>query len=325
MELRQLRYFCAVAEELSFARAAKRLFIAQPALSIQIRNLEAELKVELLRRTTRTVALTHAGRTFHAEARDVLARLDAAGKHAQDAGQGIVGTLRIAFLSNVATASLGGRMREFRDRFPGVNLSLLEAPGHAQITMLIRGDIDVGIVRISRPGVGRAARAAAKARNPHGDLVAAVGFSSDELMSDEVGREPMVVALPLDSELCALADRRRLRWTDFHRRPMIGTPDGRERYFESFLACCERAGAHPVVSQDARDLMTRLWMVAGGFGFTPTSASSQEISRPGLAYRPLPADGPEVLTFAVWRKAEQPAHLRHFVQMLKTPARAKDS
>ena len=100
---------------------------------------------------------------------------------------------------------------------------------------------------------------------------------------------------------------------------MIGTSDPRERYFESFFACCERARVRPEVSQHAPDLMTRLWMVACGFGFTPTSASSQEIMRPGLCYRPLPPDGPEVLTFAAWRRNDQAPHLLQFIEMLKAP------
>lgn len=316
VELRQLRYFCAVAEELSFARAAKRLFIAQPALSIQIRNLEAELKVQLLRRTTRTTEVTHAGRTFYAEAKEVLARVEAAGKHAQEAEQGVVGTLRVAFLSNVATANLGGRMQDFRERFPQVNLSLLEAASHAQVAMLTRGEIDVGILRVSR--LAGTTERGVSGKNDAGLLLAAVGFHSDELVSEEVGREPMVAAV---TEGSPMAGKRRVAWKDLHGAAMIGTSDARERYFESFFTCCERAGVRPIVSQYAYDLMTRLWMVACGFGFTPTSASSQEIRRPGLTYRPLPSDGPEVLTFAAWRKGEQPAYLRHFVETLKAVRR----
>ena len=315
MELRQLRYFCAVAEELSFARAARRLFIAQPALSIQIRNLEGELKVRLLRRTTRSVEVTHAGQAFYAEAREVLARVEAAAKHAQNAEQGVVGTLRVAFLSNVATANLGGGMRRFREQFPGVHLTLMEAPSHAQIAMLQRGEIDVAILRMSRLAGGDASVRRSDGKEGVEVLTTALGFSSQELAGEAVGCEPMVVAVPADSDL---ARREALRWEDFQGAEMIGTPDTRERYFEAFFACCERAGARPTVSQYARDLMTRLWMVACGFGFTPTSASSQEISRPGLAYRALPPDGPEVVTFAAWRKGEQPAHLRHFIETLQS-------
>ena len=312
VELRQLRYFCAVAEELSFARAARRLFIAQPALSVQVRHLEEELKVRLLHRTTRAIELTHAGKTFLTEARQILARVDVAGQHAQDAARGILGTLRVAFLSNVATADLGGRMRVFRESFPRVNLALMEAPTHRQIELLLRGDIDVGLLRFSRlptPGQRRDG-----ARVGLEELAAGLGFSSELLASEELGRQRMVAAVPANG---ALAKRKRLRWVDFQGEPMIGTSDPRERYFEPFFACCERAQVRPVVTQYAQDLAMRLWMVACGFGFSPTTASSQEISRPGLAYRPLPADAPEVLTFAARRKQDQAPHLLQFIEVLK--------
>ena len=301
-----------MAEELSFARAARRLFIAQPALSVQVRNLEDELGVKLLCRTTRSIEITHAGRTFYAEAKAILARVETAGKHAQDAAHGVVGTLRVGFLSNVATAELGARMRGFCDRFPHVGLTLSEESTHQQIAMLRRGDLDVGLLRISRPrGASRRAADLGAA-----ELAVGVGFSSEELASVEISREPMIVALPAASDLARM---KRPAWRDFHHRPMIGTTDTRERYFEAFFACCERARVQPEVSQHAPDLTTRLWMVACGFGFTPTSASSQEIMRPGLCYRPLPPDGPEVLTFAAWRRNDAAPPVGPFVETLRAP------
>lgn len=312
MELRQLRYFCAVVEDLSFARAARRLFIAQPALSIQIRNLEGELKVALLRRTTRQVELTHAGRAFYREALEVLVRVDAAGKHAQDAALGVVGQLRVAFAANVATADLGRRIRAFSVSYPLVNLVLREASTGDQIAMLRRGDIDVGLLRVSR--VADDHRRKVKPE----DFAARAGFSADELASAAVWRELMIVAVPTDSSLAA---KKVLAWTDFHDQPMIGSSDPRERYFESFFACCERARVQPLVSQFAQDLLTRLWMVACGFGFTPTSAASREISRPGLTYLPLPADGPEVYTLVTWRLKDPPPQVLHFVHGLEQPSK----
>ena len=308
MELRQLRYFCAVAEDLSFARAARRLFIAQPALSIQIRHLEEELKVLLLRRTTRSVEITHAGRAFYREAAEVLARVDAAGKHAQDAAQGIVGHLRVAFAANVATADLGRRIRGFSVCFPLVHLVLREASTADQVQMIRQGEIDLGLLRISRFADVRG-----KPARPE-EFAARAGFSAEELTCEEVGRELMIVAVPAESPL---ATKKRLAWADFHDQPMIGSSDPRERFFESFFTCCGRARVRPVVSQFAQDLLTRLWMVACGFGFTPTSASSQEISRPGLAYRALPSDGPEVFTLAAWRKKDPPPQVLQFVAALK--------
>ena len=309
MELRQLRYFCAVAEELSFARAARRLFIAQPALSIQIRNLEEELKVALLRRTTRSVEITHAGRAFYREAFEVLLRVDLAGRHAQEAAQGIVGHLRVAFVASVATSELGRRIREFSVEFPLVNLLLREASTADQIAMLNHGEIDVGLLRVSRVADDQTQRLRLE------EIAARTGFSAEEIVTEEVGREPMVAAVPADS---ALATKGALSWQDFHDQPMIVTSDPRERFFESFFACCERAKVRPVISQYAQDLLTRLWMVACGFGFTATSAASQEISRPGLAYRALPPDAPQVFTLAAWRKKDPPPQVIHFVRLLKT-------
>ncbi len=312
MELRQLRYFCAVAEDLSFARAARRLFVAQPALSVQIRGLETELKVRLLRRTTRSVEVTHAGQAFYAEARVILDRVDAAGQHAQDAERGVIGTLRVAFLSNVASARLGGLMRVYRERFPEVNLALMEAPTHRQIELLLRGEIDAGLLRVSRQQASGSKSAADTAGVE--EYAIGAGFSSEELASVEIARQPMIVAVPTDS---VLAKRKRVAWRDLHGQPMIGTNDARERYFEPFFSRCEREQVRPVIRQYAQDLATRLWMVSCGFGFSPTTASSQEITRPGLSYRLLPKDAPEVLTFAAWRRHDKAPHLLQFIETLK--------
>jgi DNA-binding transcriptional LysR family regulator len=317
VELRQLRYFCAVAEELSFARASRRLFIAQPALSIQIRNLEHELKAQLLRRTTRSVELTHAGRTFYDEAREILGRVETASQHAFDAEQGVIGTLRVALLPNVATAELGGRLGLFRARFPRINLSLSAAPSHRQIQMLLRRDIDVGLLRFSRETQRRRGKPGTAGADLTVDQMAiGSGFSPEELASEEVARQRMIIAV---SAAGPLAGTGPVAWRDLHQQPMVGTSDVRERYFEPFFTCCERARVRPVITQQASDLMTRLWLVACGFGFSPTTASSQEISRPGLCYRALPRNGPEVLTFAAWRRRDSAPHVLQFIEILKRP------
>ena len=146
------------------------------------------------------------------------------------------------------------------------------------------------------------------------------GLSAEELASEEIARQRMIAAVPADSPLGRKKEP--LTWKDFDGQPIILTADPRERYFEPFLACCEQQGARPVLSQRAHELMTRLWLVACGFGFTPTTASSREITRAGVCYRDLPEDGPEVLTFAAWRKAERAPHLLHFIEMLKNTSSA---
>ena len=327
MELRQLRYFCAVAEELSYARAAKRLFIAQPALSVQVRHLEQELNVKLLLRTTRRVELTHAGSAFYTQAREILERADAAGRHARDAAQGLTGDLRVVMLSNIATMDLGQRVRAFQCRFPGVRVTLLEATTHRQIQMILGGEADVALVRFSRqiervskktrPGSSHQAKEHTRRTNIGMERFAVgTGLSAEELASEELARQHMIVAVPVDSPLGRAPEP--LAWKDFDQQPIILTTDTQERYFESFLACCAQHGARPVPSQRAHELMTRFWLVACGFGFTPTTASSREITREGLCYRDLPEDGPEVVTFAAWRKAERAPHLLHFIETLKS-------
>ena len=118
MELRHLRYFLAVAEELSFRRAAEKLHIAQPPLSAQIKALEQELRVRLFQRTTRSVQLTHAGRVFLEEARAVLAAASQAEQRTRDAEHGMAGTLRVGLIAPVANAWLAGILRRFRQRLP---------------------------------------------------------------------------------------------------------------------------------------------------------------------------------------------------------------
>src|SRR5215472_11751712 len=147
MELRHLRYFVAVAEALSFRGAAEKLRMAQPPLSAQIKALEAELGVQLLERTTRSVTLTHAGRVFLEEARAVLAASTQAGQRAQQAHHGLAGTLRVGIIAPVAGGWLAGTLRRFRQRYPGVQLSLFDLTSTEQLRRLHDQELDAGLLR----------------------------------------------------------------------------------------------------------------------------------------------------------------------------------
>ena len=151
MELRHLRYFVAVAEELNFRRAAERLRLAQPALSAQIKSLEDELQLRLLERTTRSVNLTHAGRVFLDEARAVLSAAARAEQRVKKAEHGLVGTLRVGVIAPAANAWLAGILRGFHQRFPGVQLSLFDLASPEQLHQLHIGELDAGLLR---PPVG---------------------------------------------------------------------------------------------------------------------------------------------------------------------------
>ncbi len=178
MELRALRYFVTLADELHFGRAARRLAMTQPPLSQAIMNLERELGVRLLERTQRRVALTHAGATFLEEAKATLARAASAVELAQRAQRGEVGRLAVGYLAATAYTLLPLVLRDFARDFPGVKLGLRELTLPEQHAALLKGDIQVGLLR---PPVAEA-----------------------ELASETILAERFVLALPSRHPLCAL-------------------------------------------------------------------------------------------------------------------------
>ena len=148
MELRHLRYFVAVAEELHFHRAAARLHISQPPLSQQIRALERELGVALLERNRRRVELTAAGASFLHDAREILDSVDRAGERARRIARGELGSLSIGFVgSAMFSAALPTILRDFRASYPDVELSLRELQTAEQLHAIMAGRIDVGVIR----------------------------------------------------------------------------------------------------------------------------------------------------------------------------------
>jgi DNA-binding transcriptional LysR family regulator len=155
MELRQLRYFVAVAEESHFGRAAQRLHMSQPPLSMQIKGLEAELGVELLNRSTRQVALTDAGRAFLEKARAILGAVEEAQGAARGAEHGTQGQLHVGFISSATLSLLPPSIRLFRERFGGVELELKELTSAQQVDALYEDEIKVGLVRLPMraPGI----------------------------------------------------------------------------------------------------------------------------------------------------------------------------
>jgi len=277
MELRHLRYFVAVAEELNFRRAAERLRIAQPPLSAQIKSLESELGVRLFERTTRSVRLTTAGRVLLDEARLVLSVSAQAEHRARQAGQGLVGTLRIGIIAPSANAWLAGILRGFQQRFPGVQLSLFDLVSLEQMRRLREDELDVGLLRPP------------------------VGFP--DLECRFVEESPQILAMPADHRL---ARQPQLTWADFHGEALVLIhPTMQHGYYDAFLAACAQAGATPRAAQYANDVQTKMWLISAGFGIAPTTATLAEIKRPGLVYRDLPGPVPPVQTVLAWRRSDR--------------------
>ena len=284
MELRHLRYFVAVAEELNFRRAAEKLNLAQPPLSAQIKALETELGVRLFERTTRSVNLTHAGRVFLEDARSVLAASNQAQRRAQEAAHGLVGILRLGVIAPAANSGLARIFREFRQRFPNVQLSVFDLTTPDQLQRLRENELDAAL---ARPPV----------RFP-------------ELDFEFVEEADQVLALPANHRL---ARKRTLQWRDFDAEPMVMVqPNLQHGYYNAFLAACAKAGARPIAAQYTNDIQTKLWLISAGFGIAPTTATLAEVRRPGLCFRKLPPGLPPVQTILVWRREDHSPVLTHF-------------
>ena len=285
MELRQLRYFVMVAEELNFRRAAERLHLAQPPLSAQIKALEERLGARLFERTTRSVILTQAGRVLLQESQAVLAAARIAEQRVRMADQGAAGNLRIGLLAPMATARLSAILRGFRQKFPGIQFSFHELSSTEQLQKLRTDQLDVGLLR---PPVG------------FPDL--AHCFHEDSTM---------VLASPSGHRLARL---RRIAWRDFHAEPMVVIhPSMQHGYYDPFLQLCAQAGAVPVVAQYANDVHSKLWLISAGFGIAPTTKTIAEIKRPGLVFRELPKGLPPVQTLIVWKRSNESPIIRNFV------------
>ncbi|HEY0463672.1 MAG TPA: LysR substrate-binding domain-containing protein, partial [Polyangiaceae bacterium] len=258
MEIRHLRYFVAVAEELHFGRAAQRLHIQQPPLSRQIQDLESELGFPLFERSRRRVELTPAGTALLGRARQVFDALDVAIHDARSASEGESGRLVVGYPSSLAYSGLTELLRAFHTRFPSVEISLRELPPADQIDGLKAGSLDVGFVRTS--------------------------LEDPTLTAELVRRESLMVVLPDDHPLTKL---RSIPLQALAREPFVMFPRARgPAFFDQLMALCSRAGFSPRVVQEAAQLDV-VSMVAAGFGVSIMPSSMRNFRRPGLVFRAI--------------------------------------
>lgn len=300
-DLRQLRYFIAVAEHLSFTEAARRLHLSQPPLSQQIRALEQDLGVRLLDRNKRRVALTEPGRLFLEEARKVLAQVDSARQTALGAAAGHSGRLRLAYPASVAFhPALPQAVLRFSHAAPAVRLELSEMYTDQQYTALTAGEIDAGLVRAP----------------PKDEAVAA------ELELLVLDHEPLLLALP---ETHRLARRRRLWLRDVAGDAFVAQPRALSTTLHDTLSrLAARAGFHPAIRQEAQQVTGLLALVAAGIGLALLPASLRAVQLAGVRMLPLAdADASQLLAVACRRDPRTPV-LRRFldtVRPLREPER----
>jgi len=286
MELRQLRYFVAVAEELHFRRAAERLHISQPPLSQQIRALEDELGFALLIRTRRRVQLTPAGEAFLRDARALLGELDGAVATARRIDAGQTGRLRIGFVGSALLSIVPGTVERFRASRPGVAIELRERSTVDQLRAVAAGVIDVGLVR---PPID----------------------DDGGLRAQTVLRERTVAALPAGHPLAALGRVPLRRLAD---EPLVLFPrDQAPGFHDLLIGALADTGAGPRVLQYAPEMLTIIGLVAAGIGVSLAPASVARLALDGVAYRPVEG-APSSDLVAITRAADPSSLVDAFVR-----------
>lgn len=260
MDLKQLRYFLAVAEEGHFGRAARRVHIVQPALSMQIQALEESLGTLLFERTTRRVKLTEAGALLRVEAQRAIAQVEHAKLVVQRAARGEIGNVRIGFAGNAAFAGvLSGNIRSFHGRYPNVQIELREMAPLLQADEITAGRLDLG----------------------YGPVFG--GTLDSGLAVDSVGSWPWLIAIAREHPLAASAA---LAPKSLRKEPFIvyaahGADVGQLDHVRQLL------GREPQVAHRAANTLTVLTMVAAGLGVALVPQPLSEVRIAGLTYRPL--------------------------------------
>lgn len=296
MELRHLRYFIAVAEELHFGRAAEQLGISQPPLSQQIQALEEELGGRLFERTNRRVVLSEVGRLFLPEARQVLAQLEQAVAVARRAQRGELGELKVGFTSSAPfTSTIPRAIRAFRQACPEVHLDLRELSSRGVAEAVHEGRLQVGVLRPLAP-------------------------LPEELEALELFAEPLVVVLPVGHPLAGGTDGVRL--AELGEEPFVFFPRSfGTGLYDQLLELARAAGFVPRIVQEASEAMTLIGLVATGLGVTVLPASFSRMRIDGVVCRTLLDAGATTAVWLVRRRDEDSPLVRRFAELLEREAR----
>ncbi|MCF5051656.1 LysR family transcriptional regulator [Pseudomonas syringae] len=295
MELRHLRYFIAVAEELHFGRAAQVLGISQPPLSQQIQALEQEVGARLFERTNRRVELSEAGRLFLHEARLALAQVDKAADVARRAQLGELGELKIGFTSSAPfNSSIPQAIFAFRQAFPAVHLNLQEMSSTQVAESLVDESIQVGLMRPL----------------PLPDSLSVIELMREPLVAVMNAGHPLVEGTERGLHLAQLADE-----------PFVFFPRtyGSGLYAQ-LLNLARDAGFSPHFAQEAEEAMTIIGLVAAGLGVSVLPASYQRIRIDGVVYRTLLDQEAVTAVWLVQRKGAQTPMAKAFVELLTRKA-----
>ena len=260
IELRHLRYFIAVAEELHFGHAAARLNISQPPLSQQIQILEQQVGARLLARTNRSVSLTPAGRQFLADSRQILSQVDEAAARAMRLHQGETGELRIGFTSSAPfIKAVSDTLSSFRQRYPDVHIQTREINTREQISPLNEGLLDLGLMR----------------NTP----------LPETLAWEVILREPLLAMIHKDHPL---ALRSAVSLVELAQEPFVFfDPHVGTGLYDEILGLMRRYQLTPTITQEVGEAMTIIGLVAAGLGVSILPASFRRVQLTEMRWVPI--------------------------------------
>lgn len=288
MELRHLRYFTVLADELHFGRAARRLHITQPPLSFNIKQLESQLGVQLFERSSHGVKLTPAGESFRRSAQQLLAEADQAARKARDVAAGVTTRVRIGFVGSMLFRGLPEELARFQAARPHVQTELFELNSAEQVEAFGRGQLDLGFIHMARVPADlekslymsepfvlcTPARAGSRARPP---------------TVQQLAREPLVI---------------------FARGV---SPD----YYERIMGLCSQLGLEPQVRHEVRHWLSVVALVSRGMGYSLVPQSMTDSGISGVRFSPVPDTGIRSEVSLVWNPRKAPAILPEMIASLK--------
>lgn len=293
IELRHLRYFVAVAEELHFGRAAARLRISQPPLSQQIQILEEQIGARLLARTNRSVNLTAAGQQFLSDARQILGQVDAAAERAARLRQGETGELRIGFTSSAPfIKAVSDSLSRFRQRYPDVHLQMREVNTREQIAPLNDGELELGLMRNTR--------------------------LPDTLNWTLILREPLLAMVHRDHPL---ASSRSVSLKQLAQEPFVFfDPHVGTGLYDDILGLLHRHNIVPYITQEVGEAMTIIGLVSAGLGVSILPASFHRIRLSDVVWLPIDEQEAESELWLVWPKHRELSAAAKRISALLTEA-----
>ncbi|MDB5743337.1 MAG: transcriptional regulator, LysR family [Polaromonas sp.] len=289
MEFRHLRYFLVLAEELHFGRAASRLSISQPPLSINIQQLEASVGARLFTRSSKQVALTAAGLAFVPAARALLAQAAQAASHARDVGQGMAGSLSIGFAGTMLYSGLPGILARFQAHHPLLRLLLKELSSSEQLVELAHDRLDIGFVHTTRV--------------------------PPELSQILVSSQALVGCLPSGHALAAAPclSLGQLQGEAFAVVSRTVSPD----YHDRIIAICSEAGFYPEIRYELRHWLSVVSLVSQGMGVALVPAALGRSAMAGTAFVPLDRATAPYDTHCLWKTSQGHPALTAFLAAVR--------